>query len=193
MVDCHLQPESVLVILSPIASVLVIGAIGGWLGLRSTEYVDSDGRGLFKLWSHEHPLVRRMAKAAIVGAVGMFVLYIAIDRSVWLYRIVTDFVNTCASVPALWTPSIIFTAAFLVLPVVGLFVTVPKLWSVVWALFTLAIGFHLSTWNAPTFAIVWIPATLAALPIVVALLRDAVGQKNGQATSQPEPVERFDS
>lgn len=170
--SCKLPSDAGMDVFWPVFGLLIVGSFVSWFYLRSAGVIDRNGHGLFDSWRAKNTLVRRMARIAVIAVVSMFVLYLAIGCSTWLYGLATNLVVQCAPVPTLWTPAIIFTAILIIGVVVRLVYPIPRFSDAFWALLALAVGFHLATWDAPLLATVWIPVLLAALPIIIKAVQD---------------------
>lgn len=149
----------------PIIGVLGIAAALGWVLLRTLGVVGKNGEGLFGVLKASNPAVRIPALIAVIGLCSAITIGVLVEISLQAYGWVTN-ATGCATAPEMWTPALVFTIVPVGVLICHFFIRqVPNVAAVSWALFSLAAGFWLSTWGANIFLVVWVPVTLAFLPM----------------------------
>lgn len=149
-----------------IIGIFGIAAAVGYVYLCLAGQVGKYGEGLFATWNSDNCAVRTASRITLGGLGVASGLALLSKLAVMVYERVAPEVG-CVAAPEMWIPSFVFTIALiLVFTAYLLPLSIPDIGSVLWAIFSLTVGFWLATWGASTFAMVWVPAAIAALPLV---------------------------
>lgn len=154
-----------------IGMAMVITTVGT-LMLMGWGYFRNAGWGLFAALDSRDRRIRRTAVFAFGGATVFCGLGMVIQLAEKAYGPLTGRFG-CVAAPAMWTPSLVFTILLAALCAARLIYLIPRFAQAVWAMFALTVGFWLTTLGASPDVIVWLPALLAFLPIVLGVCEDA--------------------
>lgn len=155
----------------PIRVAMTITFVGTIMLMR-WGYFRNAGWGLLAALRARDRRIRLTAVIAFGGAAVSCGLGMVIQLAQKAYGPLTGRFG-CVAAPAMWTPSLVFTILLVALCAARLVYVIPRFAQAAWAMFTLTVGFWLTTLGASPSAVVWLPAALGLLPIVLGVCEDA--------------------